>query len=48
MVFSFYGYVIMGQSLIIQFERDFEMDQFKDIRWRQRFINFEKSYRLLN
>jgi len=24
------------------------MDQFKDIRWRQRFVNFEKSYRLLN
>ena len=24
------------------------MDQFKDIRWRQRFANFEKSYKLLD
>lgn len=24
------------------------MDQLKDIRWKQRFINFEKSYKLLN
>lgn len=24
------------------------MDQFKGVRWRQRFINFEKSYKLLN
>ena len=24
------------------------MDQFKDIRWRQRFVNFEKSYKLLS
>lgn len=24
------------------------MDQFKDVRWRQRFTNFEKSYKLLN
>lgn len=23
------------------------MDEFKDIRWRQRFANFEKSYKLL-
>lgn len=24
------------------------MDQFKDIRWKQRFVNFEKSYKLLS
>lgn len=24
------------------------MDQLKDVRWKQRFINFEKSYNLLN
>lgn len=24
------------------------MDQLKDIRWKQRFVNFEKSYNLLN
>lgn len=24
------------------------MDEFKDMRWRQRFVNFEKSYKLLN
>lgn len=24
------------------------MDQFKNIRWRQRFANFEQSYKLLN
>ena len=24
------------------------MDQLKDIRWRQRFVNFKKSYKLLN
>ena len=24
------------------------MDQLKDTRWRQRFVNFEKSYKLLN
>lgn len=24
------------------------MDQLKDIRWKQRFTNFEKSYNLLN
>ncbi|MDI6603784.1 MAG: nucleotidyltransferase substrate binding protein [Thermoanaerobacteraceae bacterium] len=24
------------------------MDQFKNIRWRQRFVNFEQSYKLLN
>ena len=24
------------------------MDQFKDVRWRQRFVNFEKSYKLLS
>ncbi|WP_026894348.1 nucleotidyltransferase substrate binding protein [Clostridiisalibacter paucivorans] len=24
------------------------MDRLKDIRWKQRFINFEKSYKLLN
>ena len=24
------------------------MSQFKDIRWRQRFINFEKSYKSLS
>lgn len=24
------------------------MDQLKDIRWRQRFSNFEKAYKLLN
>lgn len=24
------------------------MDQLKDIRWKQRFVNFEKSYKLLN
>lgn len=24
------------------------MDQFKDIRWRQRFVNFERSYKLLS
>lgn len=24
------------------------MDQFKDIRWKQRFKNFEKAYNLLN
>jgi len=24
------------------------MDSFKDVRWRQRFVNFEKSYKLLN
>jgi len=23
------------------------MNQYKDVRWKQRFINFEKSYRLL-
>ncbi|MBM7560907.1 nucleotidyltransferase substrate binding protein [Fusibacter tunisiensis] len=24
------------------------MDELKDIRWKQRFVNFEKSYKLLN
>lgn len=24
------------------------MDQLKDVRWRQRFVNFEKIYKLLN
>lgn len=24
------------------------MDQFKDVRWRQRFVNFQRSYKLLS
>jgi len=30
------------------FERSIKMDQLKDIRWKQRFKNFERSYNLLN
>jgi len=30
------------------FERSTKMDQLKDIRWKQRFKNFERSYNLLN
>jgi len=32
----------------VQVKRSAEMDQLKDIRWKQRFRNFEKSYNLLN
>lgn len=32
----------------MQIEGGFLMSQLKDIRWRQRFVNFEKSYKSLN